>query len=129
MVFEQQDGSHSSNVAEAQRTWRPVAVGILLLATGALSAATHRIADADEPPRQTFRFVQICDTQLGFGAMGYDADLKSFQQAVRQVNAMKPDFVVICGDLVNTPEAKAFADFKNVLAKCNVPCHCACREP
>lgn len=82
-------------------------------------------ANAEEPQSPAFQFVQICDTQLGFGADGYDRDVQSFRQAVRQINAMKPAFVVICGDLVNKPEPQAFADFKEVMAELEVPCHCA----
>ena len=80
---------------------------------------------AAEPQTPGFQFVQICDTQLGFGADGYDRDVESFRQAVRKINAMKPAFAVICGDLVNKPESKAFADFKRVMAEFEVPCHCA----
>lgn len=75
---------------------------------------------ADRPP---FTFVQICDTQLGFG--GYEHDMASFEQAVHQVNALQPEFVVICGDLVNTANDKSFADFNRIKAKFKVPCHCA----
>ena len=78
---------------------------------------------AQSPENKTFTFVQLCDTQLGFG--GYEHDVKSFQQAVRQINALKPDFVVICGDLVDTPDEKSFADFNKIKAEFNVPCYCA----
>jgi len=71
---------------------------------------------------QTFTFAQICDTQLGFG--GYEHDVKSFKQAVKQINALKPDFVVICGDLVNTPNENSFADFNRIKAGFNMPCYC-----
>ena len=70
-----------------------------------------------------FSFVQLCDTQLGFG--GYEHDVKAFRQAVKQINALKPDFVVICGDLVNTPDAKSFADFNKIKAGFAAPCYCA----
>ncbi len=80
---------------------------------------------ADEQPSTSFQFVQICDTQLGFGTVSYETDVASLRQAVQQINAMKPDFVVICGDLVNKPEPKAFADFKDLRAQFTVPCHCA----
>jgi predicted phosphodiesterase len=69
-----------------------------------------------------FTFVQICDTQLGFG--GYEQDVIAFKQAVKQVNALKPEFVVICGDLVNTPNDKSFTDFNAVKAGFKLPCYC-----
>jgi hypothetical protein len=47
----------------------------------------------------TFKFAQMCDTQLGMG--GYDHDVRTFELAVERLHAMRPDFVVICGDLVN----------------------------
>jgi 3',5'-cyclic AMP phosphodiesterase CpdA len=74
------------------------------------------------PENQTFAFAQICDTQLGFG--GYEHDVNSFKQAVKQINVLEPDFVVICGDLVNTGNEKSFADFNTIKSGFNMPCYC-----
>lgn len=71
----------------------------------------------------SFTFVQLCDPQLGFG--GYERDVESLRQAVRQINALKPDLVVVCGDLVNTPSDEAFADFKTITGGLEMPCFCA----
>jgi 3',5'-cyclic AMP phosphodiesterase CpdA len=71
---------------------------------------------------QPFTFVQLCDTQLGMG--GYEHDLATFRQAVAQINTLKPDFVVLCGDLVHDATETSFADFKQVKATLEVPCHC-----
>ena len=70
-----------------------------------------------------FTFVQLCDTQLGFG--GYEHDVASFEQAVEQINALRPDVVFICGDLVNQADDKSFADFSRIKDRLIVPCHCA----
>ncbi len=74
-----------------------------------------------------FTFVQICDTQLGCG--GYQHDIKSFRQAVKQINILKPDFVVICGDLVDEEDddeqLQLFADFNKIKKELLVPCYCA----
>lgn len=69
-----------------------------------------------------FTFVQLCDIQLGMG--GYDHDVKSFRQAVKQINALHPDFAVICGDLVNTPNDSSYADFKKIMKGFSMPCYC-----
>ncbi len=98
---------------------------LLVCALTVLLLVPAGTASAAETESQGFQFVQICDTQLGFGEKGYEQDVESFRQAVRQVNAIKPAFVVICGDLVHTPEPQAFADFKEVMARLEVPCHCA----
>ena len=74
------------------------------------------------PEARPFTFVQISDTQLGMG--GYEHDVNSFRQAVKQVNALKPDFVLICGDLVDNADEKSFADFNNIKAGFTVPCYC-----
>jgi len=71
---------------------------------------------------EPFTFIQICDTQLGMG--GYEHDVNSFKQAVKQINALKPDFVVICGDLVDKADDKSFADFKEIKAGLAMPCYC-----
>jgi 3',5'-cyclic AMP phosphodiesterase CpdA len=72
--------------------------------------------------RKTVKFVQICDTQLGFG--GYEHNIISFKQTVKQVNTLNPDFVFICGDLVNDADEKSFADFNKI--KNGFKAHCYC---
>ena len=49
---------------------------------------------------------------------------RTFKQAVKQINAINPDFVFVCGDLVNTVNEKSFADFKKIKADLIVPCYC-----
>jgi 3',5'-cyclic AMP phosphodiesterase CpdA len=65
----------------------------------------------------------MCDPQLGMG--GYEADVARFKQAVAQINALKPDFVIICGDLVNGAKEDSFSDFNAIKANLSVPCYCA----
>ena len=71
---------------------------------------------------QPFDLVQMCDPQIGF--VDYAAELARFQQAVRQINELKPDCVLICGDLVERPSRKSFADFNAAKAAFKVPCYC-----
>ncbi len=71
--------------------------------------------------RQTFSFVQLCDTQLGMG--GYEHDVKSFNLAVDQINALKPDFVVICGDLVHHAVDSTYDDFLRIKEEFIMPCY------
>jgi len=74
--------------------------------------------------QQAFTFVQMCDTQLGMG--GYDHDVATFKLAVKQINDLHPDFVLICGDLVNDmKDAGAFKDFNAIKAGFAIPCYCA----
>jgi predicted phosphodiesterase len=70
-----------------------------------------------------FTFVQMCDTQLGMG--GYEHDKKTFAQAVKQINKLRPDFTVICGDLVHNANEKSFADFKTIKKGFTARCYCA----
>lgn len=76
-----------------------------------------------EREESSFTFVQLCDTQLGMG--GYEHDVKSFRQAVKQINALHPDFVVICGDLVHNPTDSSYSDFKEIKSGFTMPCYCA----
>jgi predicted phosphodiesterase len=98
------------------------------LKTAALGAAAvilpRPLFAGEEPRTEAFQIVQLCDTQLGFG--GYDRSVRAFKQAVKHINAIKPDLVFICGDLVNTPDKKPIADFTEIKAEIRVPCHCAC---
>lgn len=71
---------------------------------------------------ESFTFAQISDTQLGFS--DYQKDMDSFRQAVMQINDLDPDFVVICGDLVNHANDKSFSDFKEIKNCLQMPCYC-----
>ncbi|MCV9385275.1 metallophosphoesterase [Reichenbachiella ulvae] len=73
------------------------------------------------PP--SFTFVQLCDTQLGMG--GYEHDKASFEQAVKQINALDPAFVVVCGDLVNDASDSSFSDFNSIREGFRMPCYLA----
>ena len=72
---------------------------------------------------ENFSFIQLCDPQLGFS--DYDRDVESLAQAVKQINKLQVDFVVICGDMVNIPDEQSFADYHRIIGKLNVPVHCA----
>ncbi|MCK5700113.1 MAG: metallophosphoesterase [Cyclobacteriaceae bacterium] len=71
--------------------------------------------------QEPFSFVQLCDTQLGMG--GYEHDIRSFEQAVKQINEINPDFAVICGDLVNNASDSSYFDFKRIMKGFQVPCY------
>jgi predicted phosphodiesterase len=103
-----------------------------LIAATALAAGlllTNQQGMADEVDIEApgaskgFTFIQMCDTQLGMG--GYEHDVKTFELAVEQINAMDPDFVLICGDLVGKANDKSFADFNRIKSGFKIPCHCA----
>ena len=76
-----------------------------------------------EREQKPFSFVQICDTQLGMG--GYEHDLITFKQAVNKINELKPDFVVLCGDLVNDATDSSYSDFLKIKQGFNMPCYVA----
>lgn len=76
-----------------------------------------------EKEQQPFSFVQVCDTQLGMG--GYEHDLNTFKQAVEQINELKPDFVIICGDLVHNAGDSSYSDFLKIKKEFTIPCYVA----
>ncbi len=69
-------------------------------------------------------FVQLADPQLGLG-QGEDADLATFQRAVVQINALKPDCVILCGDLLNAWKADDARAFAAAAAKFTMPWYVA----
>ena len=73
---------------------------------------------------ESFTFVQVCDPQLGWG-YGYANDVNSFKQAVTHINGLKPDFVVICGDLVDSFNDSTIADFLQIRSGLTMPSYCA----
>ncbi|WP_430809300.1 MULTISPECIES: metallophosphoesterase [unclassified Carboxylicivirga] len=76
-----------------------------------------------EKEDESFSFVQLCDTQLGFDSEGYENDVDKFKRAVAQINELNPDFVIVCGDLVNIPVDSTFSDFKKIAAGLKMPCY------
>ena len=95
-------------------------------AVAAASAWATRAAWAEQARKPAgFTFVQMCDTQLGMG--GYEHDVETFKLAVEHINGLtpRPAFVVICGDLVNTPGSeKEIKDFRAIKAGFKMECFC-----
>jgi predicted MPP superfamily phosphohydrolase len=93
-----------------------------LALTGIVAVSLHGpVFAAESPATEAFTFVQLCDTQLGKG--GYEQSVSSFKQAVRLINALKVDLVVICGDLVDNFDDRSIADFKEIEAGLTMPCY------
>jgi len=89
----------------------------------AIASFLAGLAGCAHSPARELTFVQMCDPQLGFG--GHDADVARFHQAVRQINGLRPDFVVVCGDLVNGANRDAYAEFNSLKGELQMPCYCA----
>ena len=73
---------------------------------------------------EVFIFVQVSDPQLGWG-YGYNNDLNSFKQAVSHINGLKPDLVVICGDMVDSFNTTSVADFQQARSELTMPSYCS----
>lgn len=118
-------GSAPMNLKSLFRLRATLPVTLALLTTGVCFVAQlYSSENAPAPAKaEAFSFVQMCDTQLGMG--GYEHDVLTFKAAVKQINAMKPDFVLICGDLVQKADAQSFADFKAIRSGFTLPCYCA----
>jgi len=83
-------------------------------------------------------FIVMADTQFGMYAtplplalLGFTFDQDSFERetenmelAIAHANRLRPDFVVVCGDLVNTPgHAKQIAEFQRIAATLDPAIH------
>jgi len=114
--------SYSAGVAISQ-VGRVMRISSRTVLTICLAVAAVGLTSCSAAVQDEFSFVQMCDTQLGYG--GYDHDVRTFTSAVRQINSLKPDFVVICGDLINrTSDDRAFTDFNAIKAGFDMPCYC-----
>lgn len=74
------------------------------------------LARADEP----WFFIQLSDPQLGMFSDNRDIvqDVANFEFVVASVNRLKPEFVVITGDLVNKPgDATQISEYRRIVAK------------
>lgn len=59
--------------------------------------------------------------QIGFGPDGLAADIATFEREIENVNALKPDLVVIAGDMVNVPDSTHQQLFLQAAAKFAMP--------
>ena len=91
------------------------------LGTATIAVPSSLAMPGGDSGQNPFTFVQLCDPQLGMG--GYEHDKGTLRQAVLQINQLQPDFVVLCGDLVQDANPTSFADFKTIKAALNVPCY------
>ncbi|MCP4379794.1 MAG: twin-arginine translocation signal domain-containing protein [bacterium] len=57
-------------------------------------------------PSKPYFFIQMADPQLPWGS------LKSWERAIDSANALKPSFVVVCGDLLNSDGNAKKRDYK-----------------
>ena len=66
-----------------------------------------------------FFFIQLTDPQFGFidPGKGFEKETELYEKAVRAINRLKPDFVVITGDFVNSSNDRSqIAEFKRISA-------------
>ena len=69
----------------------------------------------------TLRIAHLTDPQLGFGPGGFDDDLAAFKTEINNVNALRPDLVVIAGDMVNRMDSTSVARFKEAASAIEAP--------
>lgn len=76
-----------------------------------------------EPP---FHFALLADTQMGMYASDRDfvRETANYEFAAATVNRLRPEFVVILGDLVNRPgDPDQVREFKRITGRITVPVH------
>lgn len=94
------------------RNFRFLLIAIFLIA----SCKSSRIAK-DGPP---FFFIQLSDPQLGFYPDSIQKEIALYEKAVEEVNRLKPDFVVITGDLVHIErDEMQLSEFKRITSTIN----------
>ncbi|HRQ87853.1 MAG TPA: metallophosphoesterase [Bacteroidia bacterium] len=81
-------------------------------------------AAADEP----WFFIQISDPQLGFFSANRDSvqDASNFEFVVDNVNRLRPEFLIVTGDLVHqTSDPDQIAEYRRIIAKVDpaIPVH------
>lgn len=77
---------------------------------------------ADAQESKPWFFIQLTDTQFGMfdSNKGFAKETELYEKAVAGINRLKPDFVVITGDLVNDQKNRSqVAEFKRITANIN----------
>jgi len=80
---------------------RTAGLGVAALAGGALAGKAP-----DSRPAEPYFFIQMADPQLYWGPLEF------WKKAIARANALKPAFVVVCGDLLNCHGSVAKRDYK-----------------
>jgi 3',5'-cyclic AMP phosphodiesterase CpdA len=65
-------------------------------------------------------FIQVTDPQFGMfdSNKGFQKETGLYEKAVKEINRLKPDFVVVTGDLVNNPkDTLQIKEFKRITSK------------
>ena len=73
-------------------------------------------------PRELFTFIQLSDTQMGFISENKNSDeeIRLYSEAVELINKIKPEFVVITGDLVHSrTDTSQINSFKKITSLIN----------
>ncbi|MEX2371580.1 MAG: metallophosphoesterase [Bacteroidales bacterium] len=81
----------------------------------------HGISNAQNSGSDTtWFFIQLTDPQFGMfeNNEGFGKETVLYTKAVEKINGLKPDFVVITGDLVHDPDDESqIAEFKRITAQ------------
>jgi 3',5'-cyclic AMP phosphodiesterase CpdA len=107
-------GKRQGHVREAMKKWATSVCCVFGIAVMLLASCV--LAGAVEP----FFFIQLSDPQFGMftGNKDFAQETANFEFAVATINRLRPQFVVITGDLVNKPgDAAQIAEFKRIAAK------------
>ena len=89
---------------------------LLILALGTLVGCTSTLRP------NSFFFIQMADTQFGFfeDNRNFEKETVNFEKAIAEANRLKPEFVVVCGDLVNKPgDPEQVAEYKRIASLLN----------
>ena len=87
---------------------------------------TFSVNAQQENSTAPYFFIQISDTQFGMfeNNKGFEKETELYEETVKHINRLKPDFVVITGDLINKPDSREqLAEFKRITSKIatNIP--------
>ena len=77
------------------------------------------VVSTDAQENKPWFFIQLTDTQFGMfeDNKGFAKETELYEKAVAGINRLKPDFVVITGDLVNDQNNRSqVAEFKRITA-------------
>ena len=99
--------------------------GVIWTVQGGVPSSLGLLGEAQAQPAQSFTFLQISDSHIGFAKPANPNALGTLQEAIDHVNAMpaKPSFMIHTGDVTHLSKPEEFDNAEKVISGAKLDVH------